>query len=83
MAGVKRQGNECGFVLCGSLPADDGAVIEAASLAGKLPHSAEWLVLGCQFGFGLVVRGVLEKTADDQCGVVLCRSLPADDGAFI
>ena len=28
------------FDLCGSLPADDSAVIEAVSLAGKLLHGA-------------------------------------------
>ena len=28
------------FDLCGSLPADDSAVVQAPSLAGKLPHRA-------------------------------------------
>ena len=39
------------YVLCGSLPASDTAVIEAQSLAGKLPH-------------GLVRRGLLSYFAD-------------------
>ena len=56
---------ECGLVLCGSLPADDRALIEAESLAGKLPHGVlrccgvgSWLRLGKVSGLNVVLFSV-------------------------